>query len=98
MSESLDRVPGSPVNFSDAFYFVPEEFNPDDIIIIAGDQVDNVPFYPEPSGDDLNLISLVQIVNQPADDLPPAHLLADTEIKTHSFVGIRLAKTVDTGY
>lgn len=59
MSEPFDRVSCSPVYLGDSFYFVSEEFNPDDIVIITGDQVDNVPFYPEPTWDDLYLIPLV---------------------------------------
>ncbi|KAF5039376.1 hypothetical protein DSECCO2_544600 [anaerobic digester metagenome] len=85
------------VDLADPVDLVPEEFDPDDVVEVAGDDIDGVALHAEPARHEFELVSLELDVDESPDDVVPPHPVADLHLEPHPLEVRGVPETVDAG-
>ena len=97
--QGLDGRAGDGVELGDAVDLIPEELHPDgSVLIVGGVELHRVAPDPEHIALEGDVVALVAVLHQPAQQLVPVHGLAHPEGDHHAGKVLRLAQAVDAAH
>jgi hypothetical protein len=88
---------GQRVELGYAFHLVPEELDSDPEVVVAGDDLDDVPTDAERAPLQVVVVALVLDLDQLAEDLGAIHLGALVQVHQHPVIRFGRAEAVDAG-
>ncbi len=86
------------VKFGNPVYLVPEDFDPDDVIEVTGNDINRVPFYAKAPGHEFHIVSFKLDIDKFLKDFLSLDLISNLQFKPHLLEILRVAKPVDAGH